>query len=78
MSLSVAVNVDFRGYLQVLHWHYSTLLKTFQMINSSFTVEITDLHSATKRMSGGWGGGLCSKFRNVHTDVDPCRGVIKK
>ena len=34
LSLSVAVNVDFRGYLQVLHWHYSTPLKTFQMVNS--------------------------------------------
>jgi len=24
------------------------------------------------------GGGLCSKFRTVDTDVDPCRGEIKK
>ena len=23
-------------------------------------------------------GGLCSKFRTVYTDVDPCRGEIKK
>ena len=34
VSLSVAVNVDFHGYLQVLHWHYITPLKTFQMVNS--------------------------------------------
>ena len=53
MSLSVAVNVDFRGYPQVLHWHYSTPLKSFQMVNSEFTVEITDLHSATERKSRG-------------------------
>jgi hypothetical protein len=23
-------------------------------------------------------GGLCSKFRTVYTEVDPCRGEIKK
>jgi hypothetical protein len=34
VSLSVAVNVDFRGYLQILHWHYSMPLKTFQTVNS--------------------------------------------
>jgi len=34
VSLSVAVNFDFCGYIQVLHWHYSTPLKTFQMVNS--------------------------------------------
>ena len=54
MSLSVAVNVDFRGYPQVLHWHYSTPLKTFQTVNSYFTVEITDLYSGTEiKIEGG-------------------------
>jgi len=36
-----------------VHWLYSTPLKTFQPVNSYFTVEKTDLHSATEKEKGG-------------------------
>jgi len=36
-----------------VHWFYITPLKTFQMFSSYFTVEKTDLHSATERKRRG-------------------------
>ena len=54
LSPSVAVNIDFRGYLQ------------FLCIGLNFSYREKEK------------GGLCSKFRTVDTDVDPCRGEIKK
>jgi len=36
-----------------MRWPYSTSLKIFQMVNSYFTVEKTDLRSATERKRRG-------------------------
>jgi len=57
VSHSVAVNVDFRGYLQFLCVRHEKLSDG----HSYFTVEKTDLHSATN----GHRGELCSKIRTV-------------